>query len=413
MKVTRNHLTIGFLAIVAVLAVFALAGNPLIPPEALAGLGTLPLAMGQIDMDELKDLFEAQGAAMKDFRKHIDAKYEELASRVVEMQKASGRPSIGGFPHPTGESAEMKHLLAADGRKLPLLTKSQRFTDLAAKDGDEFSLAEFCRDAVLGSRKAASGAALVPTFVGSQIIDNIRAHTVLVEAGASSIMIDGPTNLARLTTDPTVYEHTEGETDISESDIVVAPVALNPKVMAVLIPLTVELVQDSPNLDAVLSLALAQSFAAKVDARGLAALLADTAIPKSAAGQDPAVWAKVLEAVGSALAVNQALPSAHISAPADFIARASQLASTAGSWLGKPPALAGMTELQTSVLTAGTALFGNFAEAFALAVRSDLRVEVVRHAKPTSGSHLLVAHARIGGVVLQPGKLFKQLKTVA
>ena len=72
-----------------------------------------------------------------------------------------------------------------------------------------------------------------------------------------------------------------------------------------------------------------------------------------------------------------------------------------------------MAELQTSVLTAGTALFGNFAEAFALAVRSDLRVEVVRHAKPTSGSHLLVAHCRIGGIVLQPGKLYRQLKTVA
>lgn len=112
MKVTRNHLTISFLAIVAVLAVFALAGNPLIPPEALAGLGTLPLAMGQIDMDELKDLFEAQGAAMKDFRKHIDAKYEELASRVVEMQKASGRPSLGGFPHHSGQSAEVKGFLS-------------------------------------------------------------------------------------------------------------------------------------------------------------------------------------------------------------------------------------------------------------------------------------------------------------
>jgi HK97 family phage major capsid protein len=236
---------------------------------------------------------------------------------------------------------------------------------------------------------------------------------VLVEAGAGSIIIDGPTNLARITTSPTVHLHTEGETDISESDVVATAVVLNPKVLAVLIPLTTELVQDSPNLDAVLNMALAQAFAAKVDALGLAALLADAGIPESAAGQDPAIWAKVLEAVGSALALNQGIPHAHISAPADFIARAAQLASTAGSWLGKPPALAGMAELQTSVLTAGTALFGNFAEAFALAVRSDLRVEVVRHAKPTSGSHLLVAHARIGGIVLQPGKLYRQLKTVA
>jgi hypothetical protein len=47
-----------------------------------------------------------------------------------------------------------------------------------------------------------------------------------------------------------------------------------------------------------------------------------------------------------------------------------------------------------------------------VAMRQELRVEVVRHAKPTSGSHLLVAHMRADFVVLQPGRLFKQLKTV-
>jgi hypothetical protein len=182
--------------------------------------------------------------------------------------------------------------------------------------------------------------------------------------------------------------------------------------LACTIPLTVEVVQDSPNLDALLNVALAGAFAAKLDALCIATLLADANIPDSAAGQDPAVWLKVLEAVGAALGLNQRLPSAHISAPADWIARASQLASTAGTWLGKPPALSAMAELQTTGLTAGTALFGNFAEAFAIALRSDLRVEVVRHAKPTSASHLLVAHMRADGVVLQPGHLFKQLKTV-
>lgn len=78
----------------------------------------------------------------------------------------------------------------------------------------------------------------------------------------------------------------------------------------------------------------------------------------------------------------------------------------------KPPALASMLELQTTSLTAGTAMMGYFPEAFAVAMRSELRVEVVRHAKPTSASHLLVAHMRADGVVLQPGKLYRQLKTV-
>ena len=110
--------------------------------------------------------------------------------------------------------------------------------------------------------------------------------------------------------------------------------------------------------------------------------------------------------------MNQALPTAHISAPADMIARAGQLASTSGTWLGAPPLLSAMRELHSTGLTAGTALFGDFAAGCAVAMRQELRVEVVRHAKPTSGSHLLVAHMRADFVVLQPGRLFKQLKTV-
>lgn len=363
------------------------------------------------DISEIIRLVEAQGSDIKNWREAQELKFNELQKSTDQFILASQRPGAS-----LGKSSEVKHLTTADGRKLPMLAREQKATDLyRTNDSDGFTLGEFARDAIVGSRKAQSSAALVPTFIGGQVIDMVRARTVIVEAGAGTILIDGPTNLARLTSGggPTVYQHTEAATDIVESDILAAPVTLNPKLLAVNIPLTVEVVADSPNLDAVLSMALAGAFAAKLDALCIATLLADTGIPDSAAGQDPAVWLKVLEAVGAALALNQRLPSAHISAPADWIARASQLASTAGTWLGKPPALAGMAELQTTGLTAGTALFGNFAEAFAIALRSDLRVEVVRHAKPGSASHLLVAHMRADGVVLQPGAVFKQLKTVA
>jgi hypothetical protein len=337
-----------------------------------------------------------------------DTTDREFADRLTQLEQRSVLRATDGAPE-GGTTDGVRRLKTADGKLLPWLKSSQKMADLYRGQRTEFNLGDFCRDAVCGSTKAASGAALVPTYVGSQIIDAVRARTVLIEAGSGTIEIGGPTNLARLTTGPTVFQHTEAAVDISESDVVATAVSLNPKVLAVLIPLTVELVSDSPNLDQLLNAALAGAFAAKVDALGLATLLADTAIPESGAAQSPAIWLKTLEAVGSALAADQQLPTAHISNPADFIARASQLASTAGSWLGKPPALAGMMELQTTSLAAGTAFMGGFAEAFAIAVRSELRVEVVRHAKPTSASHLLVAHLRADGVVLQPGKLFRQL----
>ncbi len=400
---------LAFLAIFLLAAVATVMGHPLIPPEAFAGLGMLPFAMaGELDVSGITKLLNEQNDGLEKWKKKHDEDLKALESNVIEMATKANRPNMGGSG---GASSEIKHLHTADGRKLPLLRKEQKFADLYRGEPSEFNLGGFCRDAVCGSTKAASSLALVPVGAGSQIIDLVRAQTVISEAGAGTIAIDGPTNLARLTTDPTVYQHTEAATDITESDVLAEPVTLNPKVLAVLIPLTVELVQDSPNLDAILNMALASAFAAKLNALCIATLLADANIPKSADGQDPALWAKLLEAVGAALALNQRLPSSHISAPADFIARAGQL-STDGSWLGKPPALSGMAELQTTGLSAGTALFGNFSEAFAIALRSDLRVEVVRHAKPTSGSHLLVAHMRADGIVLQPGKLFKQLKTV-
>jgi hypothetical protein len=365
---------------------------------------------GDPDMGEVIDKM-AEG--IETFKQTQGDTVAELRKTVDRLETRLSRP---GAIHTQQDSEnELKSLTTADGRKLPLLSAKQRVSNLNRTDDSEgFSLGGFVRDAIVGSRKAASGPALVPTFVSGNVIDNVRAQTVLIGgAGASTIIIDGPTNMARITQDPTVFQHTEGADDITESDILATPVSLNPKLLAALVPLTVELVQDSPNLDAALNASLAGAFAVKLDQLGIAKLLADAGIPKSLATQDPALWAKLLEAVGAALGLNQALPTAHISAPADMIARAGQLASTSGTWLGAPPLLSAMRELHSTGLTAGTALFGDFAAGCAVAMRQELRVEVVRHAKPTSASHLLVAHMRADFVVLQPGRLFKQLKTVA
>ncbi len=342
----------------------------------------------------------------------------DYSKRIDRLETKLARPGAFSSETSAGATGTVKLLKTRSGMELPVLEREQKFAEFRGVFGgverhaDDFSLGEYCRNAILGAReaKAASGPALVPTALSSTVIDRVRALTSVVQAGARTIIIDGPTNLARLTQDPVVYQHTEGAVDIVESDILATAVSLNPKVLAVLIPLTVELVSDSPNLDQVLQTTLAGAFSAKLDALCIAAILGDTNVPKSAVAHDPALWAKVLEAVGAALALNQNLPTAFIGTLANFIARASQLASTAGSWLGKPPALSGMLELFTSTMSADQALFGEFDRGFAVAVRDELRLEVVRHAKPTSGSHLLVAHMRADGVVLQPGRLFWQKK---
>ena len=372
-------------------------------------------------LDEIKSLIEEQGDSWESFKTSNGQRLKNLEGTVGELTELkadldafiikSGRPFAGVSQQDNDEKADFSVLV--DGRSLPVLSKSAQASRYYRKESgaEDFSVGAYVTDVMTG-RKAASSAAVVPTFVGAQIIDKVRAASTVVRAGTGTILIDGPTNLAKITGDPTVYQHTEAANDITESDVTIVPVNLNPKALVAIVPLTLEVVQDSPNLDSVLQIALANAFAAKVDALTLATILADINIPTSAAGQDPAVWAKCLEAVASALGVDQDLPTSMITNTADFIARASQLASTAGTWLGKPPVLSRMEEYPTTRMTAGTAIYGGFERAVAIAMRAELRLELVRWGKATSGSHLLIAHMRGDGVVLQPKALYIQEKTV-
>jgi len=354
--------------------------------------------------------------AEQDLRNEIVAKIKEMKMEIPE------RPlTVQGFGGGSGNSPASGSFAVRVGDKiLPVLAREDRLTNhFPIPSGGEEWLARKVR-AGMGLTDprdirviVTSGPETVPTFVGAQIIDDVRARAVVVQGGSGTINIEAPTNLAKITADATVYQHTEATNDITEGAPTIVPVSLNPKTLACAIPLSMEVVADSPNLDAVLRTSISSAFALKIDTLSIATLLADTAIPKSAVAHDPVAWAGVLLAVGAALAANQGLPLAHIGNTADFIARVSQLASTAGSWLGKPPALANMLELFTTSIAAGFAFLGDFAQGFAIAVRQDLRTEIVRFQKPTYASHLLMCTMRADGVVLQPKRLFKELKTMA
>ncbi|MBP7524159.1 MAG: phage major capsid protein [Propionivibrio sp.] len=365
---------------------------------------------------ELKEVIEDLGESFTSFKKVHKEKVESLSDAICEIEKKLNRP---GQPGVSSASTALR-AKTTNGADCFLLSKGDRLAGRSdpfassVVDGDEFDLGSYVKEAICGGRKAmVSGPALVPTRLSDLIVDSVRDLSVVTLAGARTLVIEGPTNLARITGDPTVYQHTEGNDDISESDITLVPMVSNPKLLAAVIPVSEELVQDSPNLDEVIRMAIAAAFAEKLDVQSLAKLLADESILESAAGQDPASWLGVLAAVSDAMAQKQKVPSSLIGAPADFISRSSELASTSGVWLGKPPALSGMSELSTSVISAGTALFGDFAKGVMTAIRSDLRIEVIRWAKTGKAQHAVVAHCRADGYIIQPGVLYRMLKTVA
>lgn len=131
MKQLLNHPKYLAVAGLLLLAIFALAGHPLISPEALAGLGMLPLAIGEVDVPGLADLLKKQGTAFEEFKranddrlKAIEAKgyapadvvekvekinndLTELGKQIADVAKKSNRPAAGDGSE-SAEQAEYK-----------------------------------------------------------------------------------------------------------------------------------------------------------------------------------------------------------------------------------------------------------------------------------------------------------------
>ena len=188
------------------------------------------------DISEIVSLIEKQGAQWTEFKKANDSRIETLEELARETKNFMCEVTSPDFSSgtklnktlaPDSESFSVK---LSDGKVVPVLTKSASCSDFFPKDKgqDAFNIGSYVLDVMTG-RKAASSSALVPTGVSSVVIDNVRAQASIIQAGAGTIVIDGPTNLAKITGDPMVYEHTEAASDVSESDITLSPVALNPK----------------------------------------------------------------------------------------------------------------------------------------------------------------------------------------
>lgn len=357
--------------------------------------------------------------AFNEFKQANDEKYNELqqqADRLEGMLNYPGNLDIT-LDNLHGNKKAKRYAVTPDGRRLPILGRDEQFAAHHPRNNqqEDWSISDFVRQSMgIASRQNSAletGAATVPTILASRIIDDLRAKNTLIRAGATTLPIAAKTVISRIATDPTVHIHSEGVADISTSVPTFAPITLEPKMLVAQVPLSVELVADSANLDSLLHTSLAAAFAAKLDTVGVAALLADAGIEESASGMDPATWAGIVAATGAHLALNGDLPSALICNAGEFNSRNSQTV-TAGEWLGRPQYLDGMSDLFSTSMTAGKFLLGDFSVGLTLAVRQDMRLELIRWNGLADATHALVCYLRGQFYVTQPKALFRGLKTV-
>jgi HK97 family phage major capsid protein len=129
-KFTRNHIMFVLIAFVAILAIAAALGHPIVQPDTLAGLGMVPMLTGEITLPEIKGLVDkqnetwgefmrkndellkakAEGKAVGDLQATVDklnGEFKKLNDDLVELAKKANRPAAdekGGTP----EQAEYK-----------------------------------------------------------------------------------------------------------------------------------------------------------------------------------------------------------------------------------------------------------------------------------------------------------------
>jgi HK97 family phage major capsid protein len=259
--------------------------------DADAGLKRL---LRKVEADGREDLTEAEDARVRELAEakrqakesisHLDGQLTE-ARRVEAEEDEYQRLAQETYPTDaarrqrtsSAEDDPRRFIRLADGRPAAVARgQSWRDHPVVTEYAAARSRAE---QAVIGQHGSignqlramttTSGSAVVPQVWASDIIDRARNIAAVLRAGAQLVPMDAKTvNIGRLTTDPTAAFRTEGST-VTASDPVFDNVTLSAKTLSALVIGSMEWFQDSPNVDEVVSNAIAAAIALELDKQAL------------------------------------------------------------------------------------------------------------------------------------------------
>lgn len=261
-----------------------------------------------------------------------------------------------------------------------------------------------------------AGGFTVPSPLLASFIDLMRKKMVCQRAGAQTILLDSnKVSIARLATDPSAGWRLELG-GVATSDPTFEQVNFTARSLAVLVRLSLELIEDSLNVETILMNALAQSLALEVDRiclfgtgtapepKGITLVSGIQSVAVGAAnGGQLTNYTPIISAMQKLAEANAEPPTALVMAPRTRFGLAGLL-DTTNQPLNAPAIVAAVPQLHTTAvpvnMTKGTAtnatkiILGDFSQML-LGVRQELRIETLKERFSDTLEVGFLAHLRL------------------
>lgn len=247
-------------------------------------------------MTDLISIVEDQGASLDAFKSKQDSRLSEVEQILAEIEKKAGRPNLGGLGG-DGSSRTAKQETFLDvktKRSLPVLNHNQSLSSLESRDNNAPSIGRLLRGIVMGGRaddandlaeerkslginSDPTGGYTVAGGLSAEWIDALRSQMVLSKAGCRTIPMEtGSLSLAAVTSDPTIAWHAENAALVA-GDPTFGQVNLQAKTAVCLVRMSLELSQDSGNIEQILQSTITNAMASAIDQAGLVGVTTDAA----------------------------------------------------------------------------------------------------------------------------------------
>ena len=363
----------------------------------------------------------------KDFRTARGNQAPRLSAAVTEVPAVEFHeaPAVDGglMPFRNEEAYSLR-----SGEKMTTWAKAR-----GAEDYADLSLGRYLRSMAIGAktdteRRALSegtdsaGGFTVPTILSSQLIDALRAASVVQAAGAQTVPLTSDNqSIAKVASDPTPAFRNESAS-IGEAEPTFSTVTFTPRSLAVLVKCSRELLDDSLNIATALPNIITSAMAAEMDRVALegtgvapqpTGLRLQSGIGETALNAALTSYAPLITAQTGILTANGGPVNAIIMHPRDAGTLAG-LTDTTNQPLNVPPAISRINMLTTSSIQtdAGSGnnesnmYLGNFSNLM-IGVRNEIRVEVLRERFADTHQYAFVAHMRFDIAVSQAASFHK------